>query len=137
MSTNPANQPSQHTNSSRGKTSKKTITRGQLAIQAAAAASDQESGEINTANNRKLRDTMAAKNGLVAENILRERALGEEFVAGGGILTDGNNAEVRLKKLGVPVDAAGRSPSSLVAAASSSPLSEQDRFSYVCGSTVK
>ncbi|KIO16823.1 hypothetical protein M407DRAFT_33522 [Tulasnella calospora MUT 4182] len=107
----------------------KRATRGQIAIQAA-AASNPEVGEATTANGRKLRDTMAAKNGAVAENILREQTLEREFTAAGGTVTDGVNAQSRLNGLRIPVDAAGRSPSSLVAATSSSPLAEEDRFSY-------
>lgn len=88
MSSNPANQPPAATNSSSGK-GKKAMTRGQLAIQAAAGA-NQDTGEANTANGRKLRDTMAAKNGRVAETILREQTLERELVDSGGALTDGN-----------------------------------------------
>ncbi|KAG9040878.1 hypothetical protein FS837_012983 [Tulasnella sp. UAMH 9824] len=107
----------------------KKATRGQIAIQAA-AASNPEVGEATTANGRKLRDTMAAKNGVVAENILREQTLEREFTAAGGTVTDGVNAQSRLKALRITVDAAGRSPSSLVAATSSSPVAEEDLFSY-------
>ncbi|KIO26416.1 hypothetical protein M407DRAFT_24265 [Tulasnella calospora MUT 4182] len=73
---------------------------------------------------------MAAKNGRVAENILREQTLEREFTMAGGTVTDGINAQSRLNELRVPVDAAGRSPSSLIAAASSSPLTEEDRFLF-------
>ncbi|KIO18478.1 hypothetical protein M407DRAFT_31850 [Tulasnella calospora MUT 4182] len=50
-------------------------TCGQLAVKAAATGNP-EVGEVTTANGRKLRkDTMATKNGRVAENILREQTL--------------------------------------------------------------
>ncbi|KAG9003491.1 hypothetical protein FRB90_011180 [Tulasnella sp. 427] len=111
------------------KAKSKRTTRQQLAAQAAAALAQNPEPDAQTANNRKLRDTMAAKNGRVAENILRERTLETGITQAGGIVTDGLNAQARLNHLRIPVDAAGRSPSSLVAIAGSSPLTDQERFS--------
>ncbi|KAG8937987.1 hypothetical protein FRC00_006320 [Tulasnella sp. 408] len=128
MSTDPANR-AQPTTSSGSSNKKKTMTHLQLAAHAAATSNQPPEG-VKTANNRKARDTMAAKNGRVAEALLRERALGKEFVASGGMLTAGNNAQAQLQTMGVTVDAKGKTASSLVAAAGSSPLSDRERYSF-------